>query len=281
MKKTFATIGAALALGLFATLAQAAQTNTGCQGNCPGGDIVTNAGGTGVGIGYGGEGGNGGNGGSVLGSGNSSNTNANVNQNTQGQQQGQLQGQGQQQGQVATGGSAKQGQDQSQSSSNRNDNRSNASNRNSNAAQGNTTSTSVSVAGDNVTYEAARIPVATAYAAGLTASNGTCMGSTSAGGQGMSFGFSVGTTWKDGSCDRRYNAQALAAVGQSKAAVALLCQDPEIKAAMETAGTPCAATSVAKAAAAQQQAEADAVARSEPLDALVRSRIGLPPLAQR
>lgn len=227
------------------------------------------------------------NGGSVLGSGNSNNSNrndntnlnANSNKQGQGQAQGQAQGQlqGQQQGQIAQGGDAKQGQGQSQNS--RNDNRSSASNKNSNAAQGNTTETNVKVTGDTVTYEAARIPVATAYAAGLTASNGTCMGSTSAGGQGMSFGFSVGTTWKDPGCDRRYNAQSLAAVGQPKAAVALLCQDPDIKAAMETAGTPCSQTAAEAKATAQAKAETEAVAASEPLDPLVRSRIGLPPLA--
>lgn len=268
-------------------------------------------GGTGIGVGMGGAGGQGGAGGSVLGSGNSANANTNVshggaggaggsvlgsgnsnnsnrndntnlNSNTnkqgqgqaQGQQQGQAQGQGQQQS-----ANNKQGQGQSQVNGN-NDNRSNASNRNSNAAQGNTTNTSVQVAGDNVVYEAARIPVATAYAAGLTASNGTCMGSTSAGGQGMSFGFSVGTTWKDAGCDRRYNAQALAAVGQGKAAVALLCQDADIALAMEVAGTPCARPAAAptkvSAVTPADQASLDA----KNTDPIIRARLGLPPLAK-
>lgn len=285
MKKTFA-----IAALVFSTGAFAAQTNTGCQGNCPTGDSITNQGG----IGYGGNGGNatagavgiaiagggtggsggaggaGGAGGSVVGSGNSSATGGAVvgsGNSTQGQQQGQNQGQNQ----VAKGGNANQAQ------SSRNDNRSSASNQNSNANSGNNAQTSVSVQGDTVTYQAPKIPVATAYAAGLTASNGTCMGSTSAGVQGMSVGVSIGSTWKDSGCDRRYNAQALAAVGQAKAAVALLCQDADIAAAMATAGTPCTKIEV-KSVASTQEAEVAAIAKSEPLDPLVRSRLNLPPL---
>lgn len=302
------SLGRAIAITMLACAASgawAAQTNTGCQGNCPGGDTannITNAGGaggngygTGIGIGMGGQGGSGGNGGgggaggnasatgqggqggigiggtggSVAGSGNSANANTNRNENSnlnaQGQQQGQKQGQDQSQRQTANGGNA--------SASGGNSRNNNAS-----AASGNTTSTSVSVAGDTVTYEAPRIPVATAYAAGLTASNGTCMGSTSAGAQGVGFGVSIGSTWKDPGCDRRYNAQALAAVGQAKAAVALLCQDSDIARAMETAGTPCAGAKVAAAApvvlASADQAAIDA---ANP-DPIARARLGLPPL---
>ena len=163
----------------------------------------------------------------MTGSGNSANT------NTQGQQQGQGQSQ-----------SANNHQGQSQTSSNHNTNTanggsvSNAGNSSATASnQGNNAAQSMTVGGD--TYEAPRIPVATAYAAPLAASNGTCMGSSSAGFQGLSFGVSVGSTWKDDGCNRRYNAQALSMAGQSKAAVALLCQDPEISAAMRSAGTPC------------------------------------------
>jgi len=289
MKKTFA-----IAALVFSTGAFAAQTNTGCQGNCPTGDSITNQGGVGyggnggnatagaVGVaiagggagGSGGAGGAGGAGGSVVGSGNSSATGGAVvgsGNSTQGQQQGQNQGQSQ----IAKGGNANQGQSQSS----RNDNRSSASNQNSNANSGNNAQTSVSVQGDTVTYQAPKIPVATAYAAGLTASNGTCMGSSSIGGQGMSLGLSFGTTWKDTGCDRRYNAQALAAVGQAKAAVALLCQDADIAAAMEVAGTPCAkAEAKVVSVSAEQELIAAAVARGETPDAIARARVGLPPL---
>ncbi len=103
---------------------------------------------------------------------------------------------------------------------------------------------SVNVAGDQ-TYRTA----ATAYAAPLAASNGTCMGSSSVGAQGT-FGLSFGTTWTDDSCDLRYDAEALRAVGQPAAAVARLCMKPEIAEAMAAAGTPCKGAKVASAPAA-------------------------------
>lgn len=107
----------------------------------------------------------------------------------------------------------------------------------------NNASQTVTVQGDN--HQAARMPVATAYAAPVTASNGTCMGSTSAGMQGMGAGISFGTTWKDDSCDMRYDAEALRTAGQPLAAIARLCQKPEIAAAMAAAGTPCPDKTVA------------------------------------
>ena len=105
---------------------------------------------------------------------------------------------------------------------------------------GNNSSNSVTVNGDTVTYKAQdRDPVSTAYAAPLTASNGTCMGSTSGGIQGIGLGISVGSTWSDSSCDMRYDAEARRAAALPKAAQARLCQKKEIAAAMEAAGTPC------------------------------------------
>ncbi len=112
----------------------------------------------------------------------------------------------------------------------------NAGNNSANSANGN----SVTVNGDTVTYKAQdRDPVSTAYAAPLTASNGTCMGSTSGGIQGIGLGISVGSTWTDESCDMRYDAEALRAAGLPKAAQARLCQKKEIAEAMKAAGTPC------------------------------------------
>lgn len=84
-----------------------------------------------------------------------------------------------------------------------------------------------------------RYPVSTAYAAPLTATNGTCMGSSSAGAQGAALGVSFGTTWTDTSCDIRYDAEALRAASMPRAAIARLCQKAEIAKAMEAAGTPC------------------------------------------
>lgn len=84
-----------------------------------------------------------------------------------------------------------------------------------------------------------RFPVATAFAAALTASEETCMGSRSFGVQAIGFGFSFATTWPDRQCRRIRNARALEDLGFRAAAVELLCQDDEVREAMDRAGTPC------------------------------------------
>lgn len=113
-------------------------------------------------------------------------------------------------------------------------------------------------------------PVSTAFSAPLTASNGSCMGSTSAGGQGVTVGLSFGTTWTDAECNRRYNSIRMQELGQVSAAIALMCQDSDVAAAMETAGTPCPS----KAKAAQNTS----AAAQEYTDPIIRRRLGLPPL---
>jgi hypothetical protein len=85
----------------------------------------------------------------------------------------------------------------------------------------------------------ARNPVNTAFAAPLVATDDTCMGSSSAGGQGVGFGLSLGTTWHDEDCVRRKDARELHNMGQRKAALALLCQSDHVAAAMAAAGTEC------------------------------------------
>ena len=65
------------------------------------------------------------------------------------------------------------------------------------------------------------------------------MGSSSAGGQGVGFGLSLGTTWEDKDCVRRKDARELHNMGQKKAALALLCQSAQVAKAMRTVGTPC------------------------------------------
>lgn len=84
-----------------------------------------------------------------------------------------------------------------------------------------------------------RDPVATAYSAGLAASNGTCLGSASGGVQGAAIGISLASTTKDNGCDVRYDAAALRAAGHGDAADARLCQKPEIAEAFAAAGKPC------------------------------------------
>ena len=90
-----------------------------------------------------------------------------------------------------------------------------------------------------------RAPVSTAFAAPLVAADDTCMGSSSAGGQAVGFGLSVGSTWKDADCVRRKDARELHNMKQYGAALALMCQNADVAAAMQTAGTPCPGTSKA------------------------------------
>lgn len=142
----------------------------------------------------------------------------------------------------------------------------------------------VSVEGDkgDLVYAPAqeRAPVATAYAAPLVSSNGTCMGSSSAGGQGAALGISFGTTWTDTNCDIRYDAEALRAAGMVDAARARLCQKAEIKDAMAAAGTPCVDKAAQRRAATSGQ---DGVGfatapQAQYQDPIIRARLGLPPL---
>jgi outer membrane protein OmpA-like peptidoglycan-associated protein len=91
----------------------------------------------------------------------------------------------------------------------------------------------------DLAYRGPRIPVASAYAAPLFASEDTCMGSRTFGVQAIGFGVSFATTWQDHQCRRVKNARELFALGYREAAVQLLCLDDEVRAAMARAGTPC------------------------------------------
>lgn len=84
-----------------------------------------------------------------------------------------------------------------------------------------------------------RSPVNTAWAAPLTSGFDTCLGSASGGAQTVGFGVSFGTTKVDKNCVRLKNASALNSLGHREAAVALMCQNADVRKAMETAGTPC------------------------------------------
>lgn len=96
----------------------------------------------------------------------------------------------------------------------------------------------VTIEGD-AAAAAPRIPVATAYAAGLTAT-GPCLGSASGGIQAAAVGISLGGTKQDEGCNRRYNAQVLDSMGMTDAAIMLLCQDDAIREAMTATGRSCA-----------------------------------------
>ncbi|VAW59059.1 hypothetical protein MNBD_GAMMA08-739 [hydrothermal vent metagenome] len=87
-------------------------------------------------------------------------------------------------------------------------------------------------------YEARDIPVATAYAPALTTSNDTCMGSTSAGAQGLLLGISFGTTWTDDDCITRKDARFVHNAGHRIVALSLMCGKEAVRAAVARAGTP-------------------------------------------
>ena len=132
---------------------------------------------------------------------------------------------------------------QGQSQSSRNSNRNTAEGGNAAATGGNSGgntltggAVAVSVEGDkgDMVYAPAqeRAPVATAYAAPLVSSNGTCMGSSSGGVQTGAVGITVGTTWKDDDCDRRYDAASLVSLGTEEdrnAARALMQQKESVQ----------------------------------------------------
>jgi len=246
MKSTLKFSLAGLLLASLSMVAQATQpgNNGGGNGGCGVGQQTNGCGGTTPtpapinNGGAGGAGGHGGAGGTGLGVGvgiaaaqanaaavaaSSSSANAAANQ-VQGQQQGQTQSSRN----TATGGAG---------------GRATATGGNSggNTLNGGAVTVSVEGAKGDVYVAPAqeRNPVNTAYAAPVVASNGTCMGSSSGGGQGAAIGISFATTWTDNSCDIRYDAEALRAAGLQRAAQARLCQKADIAKAMEAAGTPC------------------------------------------
>ena len=87
-------------------------------------------------------------------------------------------------------------------------------------------------------------PAAQAWAAPLVATEDTCMGSSSAGGQAASFGVSIATTWRDGDCVRRKDARLLHNMGLHGPAAALMCQKEDVRRAFADAGVACVNPSV-------------------------------------
>lgn len=243
MKKNIIAIAA---IFMVSGTVNAAQTNTGCQGNCPAGDIVNNAGGQGgngyggTGIGFGGSSNSSATGGTsnsnsaVVGSGNSGiynsgnssvkNSVENQNANVQGQTQGQSQSSSNRNNNNAVS------RNQNASAANNNNTNANSGN---NAAQSASTVTSVQVTGD--TYVAPRIPVATAYAPN-NVPTATCMGSSSVGFSAVGFSMSGGSSWVDSNCQLLEQVRTVAQVlGQ-----------PQVAAQMLADGIPAYAAAVAK-----------------------------------
>ena len=83
------------------------------------------------------------------------------------------------------------------------------------------------------------IPVAPAFSAPLTASNDTCMGSSSGGAAGPGFSLSLGSTWSDKNCVMLKNARELWNMGLREAAYARLCMDSDNRDAIKYSGGTC------------------------------------------
>jgi len=93
----------------------------------------------------------------------------------------------------------------------------------------------------NVTYsnQQSRIPVSTAYAAPLTASIDTCLGSMTAGGQTQLFGLSIGGTKRDKNCELIKLAREAGQMGMADVQCQLLSTDERFAEALERAGRTC------------------------------------------
>jgi len=81
-----------------------------------------------------------------------------------------------------------------------------------------------------------RYATSSAFGPALTSSNDTCMGSSSLGATGMSFGVSLGSTWTDKNCVMLKNARELWNQGKHPAAMALLCTDDDINYSISVSG---------------------------------------------
>lgn len=80
----------------------------------------------------------------------------------------------------------------------------------------------------------------------LTTSNDTCMGSTSGSVNIAGFGIGGGSTWTDKNCTRLKNSRELWNMGMKAASLALMCNDPENRYALEVTGFTCPPRSDAK-----------------------------------
>lgn len=84
-----------------------------------------------------------------------------------------------------------------------------------------------------------RLQAPAVVAPALTSGNDTCMGSSSVGGSGPGFGFSVGSTWSDEHCRMLKSASILFNLGKEDAALARVCMDAMNREALESTGYKC------------------------------------------
>jgi hypothetical protein len=287
--KKYRGIGVVLAFALSAS-AHAATTNSNNSDTVTNNYATTNniQGGAGGLGGNGGQGGAGGAGGTAIASGgtgiglggsainsndlSSRNNNTNSNLNAQGQQQGQQQGQSQ---------SANNKQGQSQNSSNRNNNQSAATSYGSTATTA--SSQNLTVQGDQVTHQAARIPVATAFAPNQYPT-APCISGVSLGFQAVGFGASTGIPLKDENCQFLEKVRSVSQVlNQPEIAQEMMAaHDTEYAAALQRVADRKAGKSgkAPVAAAEAKQPVGAGIAFTEYTDPLIRARLGIAPLTK-
>jgi len=100
------------------------------------------------------------------------------------------------------------------------------------------TTTNNSTSNSSYTGDQRVVPSASAPAIS-SMSQDLCTVGISAGGQSFSFGASVGMTKRDLNCERLKLAKALYDMNMKVAAIAIMCQDSRVFAAMHSAGTYC------------------------------------------
>lgn len=104
------------------------------------------------------------------------------------------------------------------------------------AAQSQAGGGAVLFAPDTTENSQVKYAASTAVAPALTSGLDTCMGSTSAGASGMSFGVSLGSTWTDKNCVLLKNAREEWNMGQHGAAIALLCTNDDVRYSISVSG---------------------------------------------
>lgn len=139
------------------------------------------------------------------------------------------------------------------------------------------TTTGVNYSGD---YTVKTAPNLVAPSLTTTLSD-TCMGSSSFGLSVVGFGATGGTTMVDQACVRRLDSREFRAMGMNDVALALLCQSPANKKAVESTGRSCPSatkeTDASQPAAASNNSGNDSERYTDPV---IRRRLGLDPLTE-
>lgn len=89
-----------------------------------------------------------------------------------------------------------------------------------------------------------------------------CMGSSSAGGSGAGFGFSLGTSWKDDDCGLRETARLFDQLGHKADGLAVLCSSSYAKAAPACAPKPMPAKAADNGGRSEPERKADATVKA-------------------